>query len=199
MAVPIEERLVDAAARVLERDGMRQLTTKAIAREACCSEGSIYNHFGSKEHLLAAVINRKAEGFPRLAAEYAATPGDGDVAERLRELASAALEFFRGGTAHLATLLADPHSVREHTRQLHAAGAGPWRTLERLANWLRDEQARGRIAADADPAGAVTALLGSVMYHVITSAVWDVEFGAPDDETALDRAVGAVWWGLAPT
>ena len=52
------ERIVDAAARVLERDGYRAASTNRIAAEAGVSPGSLYQYFGDRDALLEAVTAR---------------------------------------------------------------------------------------------------------------------------------------------
>ncbi|MFA9429770.1 TetR/AcrR family transcriptional regulator [Egicoccus sp. AB-alg2] len=194
----MEERLLDAATRVLERDGLPGITTKRIAQEAGCSEGSIYNHFGSKEDLLAEVVKARMSAFPARAAEFPDSPGTDDVRERLREIAELALAFYRRGTGHLVAMINNPDAMQQHVREVHARGGGPWRTVDDLSRWLRAEQDLGLVDPGANPVAAVTALLGAMLFHAITSATWGAEFGAPDDEVAVDRAVAAVWHGLAP-
>ena len=48
------ERLLQAAARIVARDGMEAATTAAIAAEASVAEGTLYRHFDSKDDLLIA-------------------------------------------------------------------------------------------------------------------------------------------------
>ena len=48
------ERLLQAAARIVARDGMEAATTAAIAAEAGVAEGTLYRHFDSKDDLLIA-------------------------------------------------------------------------------------------------------------------------------------------------
>ena len=57
------ERLLDAAVRVVARDGLDHATTKSIAGELPCNEVYIYRNFGSKEALLQAAFNRADIGF----------------------------------------------------------------------------------------------------------------------------------------
>jgi AcrR family transcriptional regulator len=52
-------RLLDAAMRVFSRGGILASSTAEISREAGLSHGSLFAHFGSKEELVATVI----EGF----------------------------------------------------------------------------------------------------------------------------------------
>lgn len=52
------ELLIDAAIRVVARDGLDRATTKAIAAAAACNEVYIYRNFGSKEGLLQATFSR---------------------------------------------------------------------------------------------------------------------------------------------
>ncbi|MFP5322759.1 MAG: TetR/AcrR family transcriptional regulator [Acidimicrobiia bacterium] len=54
------QRLIDATIAVAERDGVEGLTTRAIVAEAGVSAGMFYGHFGSKEALLAAVVEHKS-------------------------------------------------------------------------------------------------------------------------------------------
>lgn len=52
------ERILEATARVLERDGERGATTNRIAREAGVSPGSLYQYFADRDELLLEVSRR---------------------------------------------------------------------------------------------------------------------------------------------
>ena len=51
-------RLVDAALRVLARDGIQGLTMAAVSRESGVSNGSLYHRYGGRDQLLAACQER---------------------------------------------------------------------------------------------------------------------------------------------
>ncbi len=76
----VEGALVDAAERVLVRDGLRGLTVRAVATEAGVATMGVYNRFGNKHRLVAAVL---ARGFDDLAASI---PPDAGIepADRLQ-------------------------------------------------------------------------------------------------------------------
>jgi len=78
----VEQALVDAAERVLVRDGLPGLTVRAVAAEAGVAPMGVYNRFGSKEALVAAVLVR---GFDAL---RAAVTGDADADPLARLTAS---------------------------------------------------------------------------------------------------------------
>jgi AcrR family transcriptional regulator len=78
----VEQALVDAAERVLVRDGLAGVTVRAVATEAGVAPMGVYNRFGSKEALLAAVLVR---GFDEL---HAAVVADADPDPVRRLLAS---------------------------------------------------------------------------------------------------------------
>ena len=58
----LEQALVDAAERVLVRDGLGGLTVRAVATEAGVAPMGVYNRFGNKDGLVAAVLARGFEG-----------------------------------------------------------------------------------------------------------------------------------------
>jgi AcrR family transcriptional regulator len=58
----LEQVLVDAAERVLVRDGLGGLTVRAVATEAGVAPMGVYNRFGNKDGLVAAVLARGFEG-----------------------------------------------------------------------------------------------------------------------------------------
>jgi AcrR family transcriptional regulator len=53
-------QILDAAARVFAKKGYQRATTREIAAEAGVAEGTIYNYFKSKRHLLIAMASRLA-------------------------------------------------------------------------------------------------------------------------------------------
>lgn len=52
--------IVEAAARILERDGFEGFNTNAVAEKAGVSIGSLYQYFPSKNALLSSIIEREA-------------------------------------------------------------------------------------------------------------------------------------------
>jgi len=58
----VEQALVDAAERVLVRDGLTGVTVRAVAAEAGVAPMGVYNRFGSKDGLVAAVLVRGFDG-----------------------------------------------------------------------------------------------------------------------------------------
>jgi AcrR family transcriptional regulator len=56
------DQLLDAAQAVFAEDGLRAASLRAIARRAGCDPALIYYHFGSKEALFAALLQRRFPG-----------------------------------------------------------------------------------------------------------------------------------------
>jgi AcrR family transcriptional regulator len=57
-AIRRRESILDATARILDRDGYDALTTNAVAREANTAIGSVYEYFADREALLEALLGR---------------------------------------------------------------------------------------------------------------------------------------------
>ena len=58
----VRRRILDAAARCVERSGYQQLTTRAVLDEAGVSNGTLYNYFPTKEHLYRALAEEALRG-----------------------------------------------------------------------------------------------------------------------------------------
>jgi len=67
--------ILDAAARVLMRDGSDNLTVSAVAREASLSVGGLRYHFGSKRELLAGLVDAMVSQFDAALATAGSAPG----------------------------------------------------------------------------------------------------------------------------
>jgi AcrR family transcriptional regulator len=60
-----KDRLLDAAAAVVRRDGPQALTLDAVAAEAGVSKGGLLYHYGSKRELIEALVERWLSEFQR--------------------------------------------------------------------------------------------------------------------------------------
>jgi AcrR family transcriptional regulator len=61
--VPSKDRILDAAERVVLRDGVMHLTLDAVAAEAQMSKGGLLYHFPSKDDLIRGMIRRLQDQF----------------------------------------------------------------------------------------------------------------------------------------
>lgn len=57
------DSIIEAAARILERDGVEAFNTNAVARLAGVSVGSLYQYFPGKDAIMAALIRRENQAF----------------------------------------------------------------------------------------------------------------------------------------
>lgn len=71
-----QERILDAAARLFAENGFHRTTTKDIAQKAGVSEGTLYNHFDSKDELLLALMGRLSQTMQRQARLVDSLPED---------------------------------------------------------------------------------------------------------------------------
>ncbi len=114
--------VLEAAIRVLQREGARRFTTVRVAKEAGVSVGSLYQYFPNKESLL---FRLQADEWEQTSSILEETLGDARLApgERLRR---AVLTFFRSeheeATLHVAlndagALLRDaPEAAAAHAK-----------------------------------------------------------------------------------
>lgn len=95
--------LLEAAAQVLERDGLDGFNTNAVADRAGVSIGSLYQYFPGKDALLLALMQRERRGFH---AEAAAALGQGSGCAALEALVAACVrqQLLRPALAHLLDL-----------------------------------------------------------------------------------------------
>ena len=108
----VEAALVDAAERVLVRDGPDAVTVRAVAIEAGVAPMGVYNRFGGKDGLVDELLTR---GFVGLRAAIAAR-GEADPIQRLRNSGLRYREFALAHPAHYLAMFDDAiHQDRTST------------------------------------------------------------------------------------
>jgi AcrR family transcriptional regulator len=108
-ALPLADRLLDAAAGVIARYGLRRTTMDEVARAAHCSRPTAYKHYGTRESLLTAVFVREAT---RYLDGLARVPAVGPrSAAALEEAFVHTLRYVRGNPLLQAVASADPGGI----------------------------------------------------------------------------------------
>jgi len=159
---PARQLLLSAAARVFARDGLEGATTRAISREAGVNEVTLFRQFGTKEHLLEAVVG-SAFG-AREAAKRKATG-----ARSLRgDLEAFACEYENLLVANLPlirTMIGEIH--RHAVCQQQALKGIFWPMRAALVKRIRLACRRGEARGDLDPAVAADMLAGTIFSAVL--------------------------------
>src|SRR5213082_758092 len=88
--------ILEAAERVFRDRGMASTTTKEIAREARCAEGSIYRYFQDKHALMTEIIGSRYSGFFQFVEALPERAETRSVAANLEEVARKSIDFYRG-------------------------------------------------------------------------------------------------------
>lgn len=152
------EAILDAAVEVLAERGL-SAPMEEIARRAGVSKQTIYNHYGSKADLIRAMADRRVE---EIAAPLE-TPGAAErPQEALAGFARVMLQALRrpAGTALMRLAIESVCETPSVAQALYEAG--PRASRRRLAEFLRLENAAGRLDAP-DPAQAAEFFAGMVV------------------------------------
>ncbi|MCP3920204.1 MAG: TetR/AcrR family transcriptional regulator [bacterium] len=163
-----EERIVDVALGLLVEQGYIGLTMDKIAAEMEYSKGTIYQHFKSKEDVVAAILSASGEIRAKLF-ERAAT-FEGHSRERMGAVGVAAELFYALYPHHeQAENLVRAHSIREKadSKRTEFCAACEFRCFGVATGILRDAVAGGEI--EIAPGQTV---------EQIASGLWSLYVGA---------------------
>ena len=169
--------MLAAAVELADSRGYGALTMEALARSAGVSKQTIYRWWPSKAAVVLEALNEAAAiGAPPPASGSVA----GDVRLLLRRTAGAATE---RNTRILAGLMAEAQLDPEFAASFRDGFLARRRAV--LVEILRRGQARGEIAAGADPAFLAEVAYGAVWYRILSHS-------APLDRRFADRLADAV-------
>ncbi|AVT31408.1 MULTISPECIES: TetR/AcrR family transcriptional regulator [unclassified Plantactinospora] len=176
------ERILAAASTVIRERGLAHTTTKEIARVAGYSEATLYKHFTGKEDLFLAVLRIRLAPFIGLMVQLPEQAGSGTVPARLTELGHQMLRVYEESAQLAMALFAEPVLLDRQRELFRQTGAGPQHANAVLAEYLRRERERGRLAPTADPVALANLFLGACFYRAFL-----VAFLGPAGEQLLDH------------
>jgi AcrR family transcriptional regulator len=190
------KRIVEATRRLIQTRGLARVTTKEIAREAGCAEGTLYKHFEHKDDLFLAVI---LGNFPKLAGTLdVVVTRKGDLARDLRQVALAAIAVFEELMPPAVALFADAELLRRHRDVIHERNGGPKVMYERVASYIKAEQTAGRIARGVDPLAVASLILGPCFQWVFSRQALGENPLPITDEDFVRSLVATLISGIAP-
>jgi len=177
--------ILDEAASLATVEGLDGLSLARLAERVGISKSGLFAHFGSKEELQLATVERATEIFDEVVVRPAAGAPDG--LERLRAL----LEGFLGhvevgvfpGGCFFASAAAELDTRSGPVRELALGVVADW--TEALEAAVREAQDEGRIVRDVDPVQLVFELDAYVMLA-------NAQFVASGSKDPLERARRAI-------
>jgi len=163
---PARQRLLEAAGRVFARDGLDGATTRAIARAAGVNEVTLFRQFGTKEHLIEAVVGKTFGGGDRPGPPHP-LPATASLPADLEGFARRYEARLREHLPLIRTVLGEIH---RHRVCEHQALHGIFRPMRAaLVVRLQLARDRGEIAAETDPVIAADLFSGMIFAGVLRS------------------------------
>ncbi len=194
----IREDILRAAEAVISDVGMRNATTRAIARRAGCAEGSIYRHFSDRHALFLEIAKRQFPTFLDLMSSFRERAGTGTVQGNLEELAAAAMEFYRAVIPMTCGMMAErPLLERQRTAFLRTE-TGPIKAFGEVEAYLRAEQELGRICPEVSPSHVARMVLGVCFGQVFVAEMMGPAADVGSDEEFARVVVRDLTRGIAP-
>ncbi|MEE1942167.1 TetR/AcrR family transcriptional regulator [Streptomyces sp. TRM 70361] len=157
--------ILDAATAVFADTGYRRGRTAEVAARVGVSEPVVFQNFGSKAALYAAVLDQVAERLGATVREELVTCCQGSAATLLEHLLAPGHFDRMHERGTLGALLADAAALTDEPRIAEAYRRGTRRIAEELAAVLAEGQRAGEIAPDVDPATGAWWLLSLLASH----------------------------------
>src|SRR4051794_30871330 len=193
--VDLDKEIIDAAQRLLHTQGDDGFTIQQLVDEAGVALQTFYRHFGGKDELLLALLERSVAEF--CAELRRATKDVDDPVERLRRFVTRPLELLRAGNTTDARAITHEHFRLYQLYPAEVARATNAFT-ELVLESLQDARTRG-LATSQDPARDAWMVQELVMTTFHHSAFMDL---GPDPDAVSDHlwhfccaAIGAVATG----
>lgn len=151
----VRSYLLDAAHRVVVTQGLAAASTRHIAAEAGVAGGTLYNYFDDRIDLLAAAILRRAHILAQPIGQLPERAGTRTVKANLQWFARHADTVLDELVPLIAATFSEPDLLAALRQQMADADADPAHIASTVViDYLRAEQALGRISEDIDPVAA---------------------------------------------
>jgi AcrR family transcriptional regulator len=167
------EEILLAAERVLRQKGLAACSTRAIAREAGCSDGILFYHFPTRLDLLLALLLSRPPNVGDLLANLPLEVGEKSVDSNLAAVLERLLEFHLRVLPVLCCLFAEPELLARYRVALKEANRGPHLSRDAIAAYLRAEQKLGRVGAQREPARIAELLQGASFQRAFRSCFFE--------------------------
>lgn len=150
--------IIEAAVELFARDGYRGTGLAAIAAKVGVSQPTLRHHFGTKQQLLRAVIERRREQDLEAATPFVTTGGAAtfDILEKLP-----AYTMRRRGLVHLHLVLESENLLPEHPEHAWFAHRNA-ETHRFFSDSLRAGCDRGELDPDMDPDAVADAIIAFI-------------------------------------
>ncbi|MGV0733878.1 TetR/AcrR family transcriptional regulator [Mycolicibacter sinensis] len=161
-------RLLDAAATLLSTGGVEAVTIDAVTKASKVARTTLYRHFQSSSHLLAATFERL---LPQVTTP---APTSGSLRDQLIELLRRQAALFNDAPLHVTTLAwlsLGPTGAKDETEDRHASGALRARVVDQYRQpfdaLLNGDKARAELD-DFDLELALCQLVGPLAFARMT-------------------------------
>ena len=171
------EAILDAALEVMSERGFGA-PLEEIARRACVSKQTIYNHYGSKAELARAMAERRSHEVREVLDAPGALEKPQETLEGFARVLLSAVLNARGIALYRMAMLA-VSTMPEVAQAIYEAG--PRASRLGLADFLRLENAAGRLDCP-DPLEAAEFFAGMVLGRYQTSSLLGAKADLTDDE-----------------
>ena len=158
------QHILEAAERMLQTKGLARLTNKDIIEAAGCAEGTLYNHFATKEALILAAIKENQPDF--LAVVGNERVGEREISENVQEIARAAIRYYQKLIPLTTALFADMDLLAHFRLWMQEHKGGPLSIYERVASYVAAEQRLGHLKPEIEPFSFAALLLGTCHQYV---------------------------------
>lgn len=183
-----EAAILEAASRVIGREGLAAASVQAIADEAGVAKGTIYLYFHSRDQLLALATEAALMGlFNSL---DGALETGGGLAETLAALVRAHLGFFEKHPELIQLYLGVADPALRLTRQVHVHPLYRAYT-RRLVGFFERAALRGTVVLPASPERFVALLVAALHGIVLHRATEDEPVPVEDDVRFVSNVLTA--------
>ncbi|MFT3807179.1 TetR/AcrR family transcriptional regulator [Arenimonas sp.] len=176
----LRQRLLDAALARFVAQGIAATPLRDVAKAAGVTPALVHYYFGSKDKLLAAVLQeRLLPVVGEMAAAFAGSDASGDLLSRFVSGMYAVVDRHPWlPSLWVREILSEGGGLREFMLG-HVAPQLP----QKLAQYFAAEQKAGRLNPELDPRLTVVSLIGLTMFPLAGRPIWSRIFDAGDIDT----------------
>lgn len=145
-------------------DGVRRLVVEAVS----ASMRAVQNTEHGDLHLYLSLLQDRLPVYVGTVADLLSHIGHAGVRKNLVMVAEATISFYSEVLAAKVAVLASPAQLVRLRQVMQPRQLGPHQAEQVVADYLRQEQELGRVAADVDLVGAARLLIGACLNYAFT-------------------------------